>query len=298
VTQTVREFIENEYLVQKTGVWRASTAVSTENLVRLHILEPLGHRRIGDITRRDLQALLHEKAAAGYSYSIVAHIRWQLRAIFKMAKGDALIVTEPAESLNVPIEKSTETKRVIGPEQILKGQLALEMRERLVFRLAVCEGMRPSEIVGLQIGDLDRDGIHIVRRIYRFRVGPPKSFKSGRLIPPTPITKALLDRWIELIGGAPADAWLFASAKRTTPICYSNLYRRKIKPALDAAGLTGVNYQILRRSWVTEFSEVEDDAYIRATLAGHSVDVNQNEYRQDKIKALRRSMDKLGEHLQ
>jgi hypothetical protein len=42
----------------------------------------------------------------------------------------------------------------------------------------------------------------------------------------------------------------------------------------------------------------EDDPHVRAQIAGHSVDVHQNEYRQGKMDAMQRSMDKLGEHLQ
>jgi integrase len=34
--------------------------------------------------------------------------------------------------------------------------MVLPIRERLIFRLAVCEGMRPGEIVALQIDDLAR----------------------------------------------------------------------------------------------------------------------------------------------
>ncbi len=53
-----------------------------------------------------------------------------------------------------------------------------------------------------------------------------------------------------------------------------------IQPALEKVGLGHVNFQILRRSWVTEFSQVESDAHVRAQIAGHSVDVHENEYRQ------------------
>ena len=36
----------------------------------------------------------------------------------------------------------------------------------------------------------------------------------------------------------------------------------------------------------------------RSKLAGHSVDVHENEYRQGKPEALKRAMNKLGERLQ
>jgi hypothetical protein len=69
------------------------------------------------------------------------------------------------------------------------------------------------------------------------------------------------------------------------PISYLNLYRREIQPALKLVGLGDVNYQILRRTWVTEFSVVEEDPFVRAQIAGHGVDVRQNDYRQGKMAA-------------
>jgi len=67
---------------------------------------------------------------------------------------------------------------------------------------------------------------------------------------------------------------------------------------LELVGLGDVNFQALRRTWVTEFSAVEEDSHVRAAIAGHSVDVHQNEYRQSKVEAMQLSMNKLGEHLQ
>jgi integrase len=83
-----------------------------------------------------------------------------------------------------------------------------------------------------------------------------------------------------------------------SPISYSNVYRRRIRPALAKVGLKHVNFQILRRSWVTEFSQVEQDPNVRAQLAGHGVDAHENSYRQADPAALKRSMRKLDKRLQ
>lgn len=295
---TLRDFTENEYLAQMTRSWKGSTAATTEQIIQTHILADLGTRPLSAVTRKELQALLDRKAAAGLSFSVVAHIRWQLRAILRMAKSDGLIATEPAEALVTPIRKTVTDKRVIGPEDIIRAQMVHELPERLMLRLAVCEGMRPGEIVGLQIGDIRADGIHIERRVYRGKVDTPKSSLSRRVVPPTPATRELLVTYLALIGETRPGAWLFASESGATPVSYSNVYRRRIQPALARVGLGHVNFQILRRSWVTEFSQVEDDPHVRARLGGHSVDVHENEYRQSKTDALRLSMDKLGKHLQ
>jgi hypothetical protein len=70
-----------------------------------------------------------------------------------------------------------------------------------------------------------------------------------------------------------------------------------IQPALATVGVSA-NFQILRRTWLNEFSEIEKDPTVRAQLAGHSVDVSEKVYRQAQPHVLRRSMKKLGRRLQ
>ena len=140
---------------------------TTEQIINSHIIEPLGSRQLSTITRKELQAHLDVVAAKGLSYSVVAHVRWQLVAIFDMAQGDGLTVHNPTSGLVTPKCKVAPDKRVIGVAEIRRAFMVLPIRERLVFRLPVCEGMRPGEITALQIGDIQADGIHITRRIYR-----------------------------------------------------------------------------------------------------------------------------------
>jgi integrase len=295
---TVRQYTENEYLAIKTRQWKASTAATTEQIIQTHILAKIGARPISAINGKELQSHLDALVAAGLSFSVVAHVRWQLQAIFRMAKGDGLITVDPTGGPFTPLSKGTQDKRVIGPDEIMRAQMVQEIPERLILRLAVCEGMRPGEIVALQVHDIQADGIHVERRIYRGKIDTPKSNRSRRLIPLTPVSRELLNRYLDLTDATAPDAWLFASERKNSPISYSNVYRRRIQPALARIGLGYVNFQILRRSWVTEFSQVEEDSHVRAQIAGHSVDVHQNEYRQSKTEALQRSMDKLGKHLQ
>jgi integrase len=86
--------------------------------------------------------------------------------------------------------------------------------------------------------------------------------------------------------------------ERSSALSYSNVYRRRIQPAFSQIGLGHVNFQILRRTWVTEFSAAERDPNVRAQLAGHSVDVHENEYRQPQPIVLKRAMRKLERRLQ
>jgi hypothetical protein len=55
-----------------------------------------------------------------------------------------------------------------------------DLRERLILRLAVCEGMRPWEIVWLRFGDLRADGIYVERRVYDPPIAPHLCGDAGR----------------------------------------------------------------------------------------------------------------------
>lgn len=295
---SLRSYVENEYLVSRSRKWKASTVATTEQIIGTHILSELGTRPLTSITRSELQSLLDHQADAGLSLSVVGHTRWQLQAIFEMAQGDGLITVNPTNGLVTPRCKAQPDKTVMDVPDVLRAQLVLTIRDRVIFRLAVCEGMRPGEIMALQIQDIREDGIHIERRLYRGRIDTPKSSLSRRVIPPTATTAALITAYLDFIGKGEPASWLFASENPAMPLSYSNVFRRSMQPALRSIGIERVNFQILRRTWVTEFSEVEDDAALRAKLAGHSVNVHENEYRQPKTAELQRSMDKLDKRLQ
>ncbi len=103
--------------------------------------------------------------------------------------GDGIITINPTDGLVAPTCKSFGEKRTITVDNMRRAQMVLDIRERLIFRLAVCEGLRPGEIVGLQVGDFHNGMIHVERRIYRGKVDVPKSRRSRRLIPPTESTQ-------------------------------------------------------------------------------------------------------------
>jgi integrase len=225
-------------------------------------------------------------------------VRWQLSAIFEMAVGDGLVAINPTEGLENPRCKPEGEKAFLTPEQFQRAQMCLEIRERLILRLGAVEGLRPGEITGLQCGDVSADGLRIERRIYRRVVDTPKSKRGARVVPMSDVTRKVLDEYVSILADTSPSAWLFASENPAHPIDYSNVFRRRIRPALAKAGLAWVNFQAMRRTSATELGRVEKDARVRAELMGHSVDVHENEYRQAPLKAKQRAMKRLGNRLQ
>jgi hypothetical protein len=54
---------------------------------------------LNDFHRDELQGLLDAKARAGLSFSLVSHLRWDLRQIFEMAVAEGYIERNPAALL-------------------------------------------------------------------------------------------------------------------------------------------------------------------------------------------------------
>lgn len=88
---TFEQHIEEVYFAVKVRGWKTSTARTTEEVIRVYLLPDLGPRLLTGFRREDLQGVLDRAAARGRSYSVVAHMRWQLSAIFKLAMGDGLV---------------------------------------------------------------------------------------------------------------------------------------------------------------------------------------------------------------
>jgi hypothetical protein len=56
-----------------------------------HIVRDLGKLEIKNVTRETLQWYLERKSKSGLSHSVVHHLRWDFRAIFRFAFQDGLV---------------------------------------------------------------------------------------------------------------------------------------------------------------------------------------------------------------
>ena len=114
------------------------------------------------------------------------------------------------------------------------GLKVLPTRERLIFRLATIEGMRPGEILALQLRDFGARSVQVSRRVYRGNIDTPKTGRS-REVALSPATHPSLE-WITLLADQRPDAWLFHSENVRSPLIRDNVQRRFMQPKLDKIG--------------------------------------------------------------
>jgi len=98
---TFEHFIENVYLPFCRRSWKESTAGTSEQIVKTHLIPEFGKHLLPAIQREELQDFLDRKALE-LSSSPVKHLRWFLNAIFKLALSDGLVVNNPVAALRIP----------------------------------------------------------------------------------------------------------------------------------------------------------------------------------------------------
>jgi integrase len=154
----------------------------------------------------------------------------------------------------------------------------LRFRLRAIFQLALAEG-RPGEILALRVRDVDlvEECVYVRQRVYRGRLGDPKSDRSKRQLALTKGTMMILQMWMEQACSRNPDAWVFSS-ENGKPLRRDNVWTRNIRPKLEPIGLGWATFQVMRRSHATWSKKVAVDAHTRSAQMGNTVDVNENEY--------------------
>ena len=208
---TFGDFLKGVALPFYRSKWKRSTASTTESRIRHHLLSEFGPEKLTGLTLKRLQALLSSKAAAS-SRSTVAHLRWDLRAIFKLAVAEGYTERDPTGALFTPKEAKVAAARVMNRKEAQQHINALDLRERVIDHLALFAGMRPGEILALQRRHVAEDCGELViqQRLYRGDIDDPKTVSSRRTVGIPSQTAKELREWMQLVGREP-EAWVFAS---------------------------------------------------------------------------------------
>jgi integrase len=276
----LKTFVQDVYFPFYERKWKKSTLMTNKDRIKRDILDELGERELRTFKRDQLQALLDSKSSK--SFSTVEHMRWDLRQIFEMAIAEGIINRNPAAMLFTPRVCSRPEHTRMTAEQVKTALAVLELRERLVFKLAVVAGMRPGEIFALRRSRLGKNTADIRERIYRGHLDTPKTQRSIRVVALAPTVHQDLESWLEISPSVTED-WLFPSENPAKPLSKDNVLYRYMRPRLQTVKLDWVDYQVMRRTHSSLMRELGVDPKIVADGMGHDVSVNLNVYTQTSI---------------
>ena len=254
--------------------------MTNKDRIKREIVEELGQRELRTFTRDQLQSLLDSKSSK--SFSTVEHLRWDLRQIFELAVAEGIINRNPAAMLFTPRECSRPKHRTMSADQVKAALAVLELRERLVFKLAVLAGMRPGEIFALRRTRLGENIADIQERIYRGELDTPKTQRSIRQVALSATVREDLETWLKT-SPTVSERWLFPSENPAKPKSKDNVLYRYMRPRLKTVQLDWVDYQVMRRTHASLMREQGVDPKVVADSMGHDVRVNLNVYTQTSI---------------
>jgi integrase len=276
-------FVEGPYFDFYSRKWKASTAENNKQRIRTHLVAEYRDRELRRFKRDELQDLLDAKANT-HSFSVVDHLRWDLKQIFDMAIAEGLLKLNPAALLFTPKSAKRPTRKIMSLEEVQRGFRVLEERECLIAKLAIVAGMRPGEVFGLLWGRVEQTFAKVEQRIYRGLVDTPKTHHSVRAAAIAKGLKADLEAWKNQSVLVSDDAYVFPS-ERGTALSKDNVWRRYMRPKLAAVGLGWANFQVMRRTHATLMRQLKADPKLVADQLGHSVDVSLNVYAQSPVES-------------
>jgi integrase len=287
------DFVDGNYFPFYKRKWKRTTAAENKSRIKCHLIPIFESRTLGSISRDELQDFLEEKTGAELSYSVVAHLRWDLNQIFKMAVSEGFLQRNPAELLFIPGGARRPVRRVMTIEEVQTCLSVLELRELLIVKLAIFVGMRPGEIFGLKWGSLRGVYADISQRVYRGDIDTPKTVHSVRKAALSESVLKDIQAWMAAHPNTSDDGWVFPSETLKTPVSKDNAWRRTIAPKLAAAGLDWVDFHVFRRTHSTLMNEMGVEGKLVSDQLGHTLDVNQNTYTMASVERRKVVVDRL-----
>jgi len=227
------------------------------------------------------------------SSSPVAHLRWFLNAIFKLAASDGLMLNNPAAELKIPRKcQPGRAMRPLTEEEVNTYLEVFDLREKLIVRLAIFEGMRPGEILALRWKSVAGEMIRVEERVYKRVFNTPKNGKTreGAM---SDGTLELLKKWAELAQDPSPDGFVFPSEKIVTPLSLDNLWRRYLLPKLEKIGLEWATFQVLRKTNASLSKKAGVDPKVASDQRGHGLGVSLEVYTTSDMEQKRAALKKL-----
>ena len=289
---TFEQFVDGVYLPFCRRSWKESTAGTSEQIVKTHLNSEFGQQLLHAIRRDELQNFLDKKALE-LGFSVVRHLRWFLNAIFKLALSDGLVLSNPAAELRIP--KKCQPGRGMRPlteEEVRNYLEVFALREKLIARLSIFEGLRPGETFALRWRGVKNNSIGVEHRVYKRVFDTPKNGKV-REVAISDGTSELLKQWIELAHDTRPEAFVFPSETQATPLSADNLWRRTMKPKLDKVGLGWGTFQVLRKTNASLSKKAGVDPKVASDQRGHGIGVSLEVYTSSDLEQKREAVNKL-----
>jgi integrase/recombinase XerD len=155
-----REYLS--YLQVERGLAKNSIESYKRDLARLRSWAEKGNLEIVELTRQDLRAFIADLSREGLSPTSVGRIVSAIRGFYKFLMLDGHITRHPAEDLSSPQKgfylpkflNQSDIERLLAVPDV---STELGLRDKAILELMYAAGLRVSEVVDLQLNNIDLD---------------------------------------------------------------------------------------------------------------------------------------------
>jgi integrase len=256
------------YLKSCEGKWNVRTTRQTmASLFEHQIFPRLGGMIASEIRKSDVQQAINDIAAdpRSGSGSTVKKCLTHIRATFEAAVDDGLLDKNPARKVEMPNTRKA-SERFLSMDECKRLLLVAPEGDRLILRILLSCGLRPSELFALKVDDVLPGQLRIDEAVVRGEVGETKTEGSNALLSLAPTLEGEIREYIREYK---IRNYLFAT-RLGTPISPENYLDRDLQPLGVRAGIdvytrttkrgeeietSKLNFQVLRRTCATHFQK-------------------------------------------
>jgi len=248
---------------------KTSTADGYEGVIEQYLRPRFGAKRLDEIKRDDIKAMINELVAKGLSRNTVRNALCVIRGIFNDAIEAGIVEMNPAARLG-RFTRTAKTAEVKGisltsaeVEQFLQAAKEICPEYHPLFLMALRAGLRRGELVAVQWGDIqfgkdeqDANRFIVVEHNYvRREHTTTKSKKSRRVDMSRELRRVLIELRDRRLLAAflkgkndISDELVFLSPEGAI-LDPDNLYHRYFQPVLTKAGLRKIRLHDLRHTF-------------------------------------------------
>jgi integrase len=209
-----------------------------------HIEKRIGHRKLSDLTKPEVNKL-RDELLADMSRYLARKVLTSLKAILKDAERRGNVAQNVAHGVTIRRREREKRKLAVGidiPTVEEVQRIIAEARDpwRPLLLTAIFTGLRASELRGLRWEDVDlkktKPELHVRQRADRYgQIGPPKSAAGQRTLPLPPMLTNTLKEW--KLKCPPSKLGLVFPTRTGKVHCHKDLLEYALIPTVKRAGL-------------------------------------------------------------
>ena len=211
VGKVASEFLED--VAARRGA-SSEAYIQYERYIRLYIAPHCGARKICKMALRDWQSVINEATGQKkpLSEKTLKSLRGVIMGIIKFGYQDYQCEL-PRGNLYIPKGHSKKEKEFLERDQVKRLLEPSELWYHSLFSFLLVTGLRPSEGLGIKIGDIKGNRLYIRRGVTASgKISDGKTANARRLVPLGRTAKAILEETIRRNEEMNLDTdWIFCS---------------------------------------------------------------------------------------